>query len=320
MSRLYVIGNGFDCFAHGNSEGPMKTKYQDFRDYLIKNYPDCVYHTGIPEKTLTADHHDYDYNDNDMVGYIVKTLDDCEDGYWCTIEEAVGASVFDEFSFAFDDDYDKMDDKEESWAIENNNETAENIKAAFSKIKDLFYDWVSYELAEIDYSSYPANPSAEVVFNDVSAKDSFYVTFNYTRTLEEIYKVADNNVCHPHGIVGDPKEYIIFGHGAETPDRDKEFYLYQSTLNDLHEELRKNTLSPKYELKNWLDGIKDITEIYSYGFSFSEVDLGYIEEIKNHVNLLKTVWYLNNYDYTYNPEYKKKLENLGFTVKPDMRW
>ena len=315
MSRLYVIGNGFDCYGHS-----LRTRYQDFRDYLVYHYPDCLKKSSIPEQTLTTNHHDYDYDMNNLVGYIVKTLDDCESGYWSNIEEAIGSYVFDEFSYEFDDDYDNMTDNEESRAIAANDEKADGIKEAFGCIKRLFYEWVSNELASIDYSSVSVNRSARTVFSDNNPDDRFYLNFNYTRTLEEIYKIDASNVCHLHGIVGEPFDAIIFGHGSETNDREKEFYIYESVLNDLHEELKKNKQKPKQILNDWLKEIGDINEIYSYGFSFSDVDLEYIRIIRKYLNKTNVVWYLNNYDYHNNPEYKDKLRKLGFVVEGDNRW
>lgn len=320
MARLYVIGNGFDCHAHSNVDGKMKTSYQDFRDYLIRQYPNCLSNKSVPEEKMVNDHREYDYDKNDMVGYIVSILDDCENNYWSSIEESLGGDVFDALSYEFDTDYDDMNDAEESRARNNNDELAERIKLAFGILKELFYDWVSNSLSAIQYSTYKPVPAISNVINDVKSNNGFYLTFNYTKTLEQIYGINEDNVCHIHGIVGDSFENIYFGHGSDKWDTDLDFYLYESTLNDLHEELRKDTSIPIDKLKDWLKGIDDITEIYSYGFSFSKVDMDYINEIKKCVDLNRTVWYLNSYDYANNGDYSQKLKDLGFKVQPDKRW
>ena len=36
MSSLFIIGNGFDI-AHG-----IPTKYRDFREFIIKSYPEAI--------------------------------------------------------------------------------------------------------------------------------------------------------------------------------------------------------------------------------------------------------------------------------------
>lgn len=54
MNKLFIIGNGFDM-AHG-----LPTSYNDFREYLIKEYPDAdEYHTMAPGCRLG--HHGEEY-------------------------------------------------------------------------------------------------------------------------------------------------------------------------------------------------------------------------------------------------------------------
>lgn len=56
----------------------------------------------------------------------------------------------------------------------------------------------------------------------------------------------------------------------------------------------------------------DVDSIYSYGFSFGEVDLIYIEEIFKHLNSENIIWYLHYYDKTKNEKYKEKNKKCGF--------
>ena len=58
IETLFIIGNGFDCYCH-----KMKTKYSDFREHVLQLYPESKEYTGVPEMTLTLDHHDYAYDD-----------------------------------------------------------------------------------------------------------------------------------------------------------------------------------------------------------------------------------------------------------------
>ena len=71
-------------------------------------------------------------------------------------------------------------------------------------------------------------------------------------------------------------------------------------------------------LENHMDffrNLSDVDEIYSYGFSFSEVDRIYLEHICKYVDPANTVWYLGEYDWKEKPQYKELLEKYGFTVK-----
>ena len=52
-------------------------------------------------------------------------------------------------------------------------------------------------------------------------EDDYFVTFNYTKTLEEIYGIKENRIWHIHGKQGGN---LIFGHNEK--------YLYEEYLED----------------------------------------------------------------------------------------
>lgn len=105
-----------------------------------------------------------------------------------------------------------------------------------------------------------------------------FLSFNYTSTLEEIYNVG--SICHIHGIQNSD---IFFGHGN---DEDyTEYYLShyigaEDELRELDVRLRKDTAKAIQVNKPFFELMQDrVKNIYSYGFSFSDVDLPYIQEI-----------------------------------------
>ena len=58
---------------------------------------------------------------------------------------------------------------------------------------------------------------------------------------------------------------------------------------------------------------KDITEIYTYGFSFSEVDLVYIRDICATLDTTKITWFLSDFDSEQKiEEFKKLIIKCGF--------
>ncbi len=60
----------------------------------------------------------------------------------------------------------------------------------------------------------------------------------------------------------------------------------------------------------------EITDIYSFGFSFSQVDLIYIRQICACLNGSKNItWYLNKFDNADNDEFEKRISNCGFKGK-----
>lgn len=96
---------------------------------------------------------------------------------------------------------------------------------------------------EIDYSN------IEKLRKKPSFKNSLFLNFNYTRTIEQVYGIKASDICHIHGEVSSRTEGIYFGNGDDE------------------------------EFEGFFDRLSKVNKIYSYGFSFSEVDMPYIEEI-----------------------------------------
>ncbi len=64
----------------------------------------------------------------------------------------------------------------------------------------------------------------------------------------------------------------------------------------------------------------DLETVHSFGFSFSDVDMIYIEEIaKQCADPHRVIWYLNSFDGG-NADIRDKLSNIGFDVRVDSRW
>ncbi len=76
-------------------------------------------------------------------------------------------------------------------------------------IKEYYQRWVE----EIDIQSVERVLTLE--------ENSYFITFNYTSTLQKIYGIKDENILHIHGSVDKPDD-LIFGHG-ETMEEEFEF-------------------------------------------------------------------------------------------------
>ena len=62
----------------------------------------------------------------------------------------------------------------------------------------------------------------------------------------------------------------------------------------------------------------EVTQIYTYGLSFGNVDLPYIRKICDSIpNTQNVVWYLNRYDLNKIPDYQNKIISQGFKGKFD---
>lgn len=82
--------------------------------------------------------------------------------------------------------------------------------------------------------------------------DNIFLTFNYTETLEEVYGINEDRVCHIHGKQG---ENILFGHG-NTKDYTDEYMSKnigsENSLSELDNFLKKDTKQAMKEHKLFL--------------------------------------------------------------------
>lgn len=70
----------------------------------------------------------------------------------------------------------------------------------------------------------------------------------------------------------------------------------------------------------FFDKLKSITDVYSYGFSFSDVDMIYIDRISKTVDVQNVVWHFNTYDWDKNHHYIDKIKAYGYKVAKEPIW
>ena len=276
--NAFIIGNGFDL-AHD-----MQTSYNDFYAYLKDRFPNMDYDfIFVPTPVTAPDGGDYVGEEN-VAALLCYLMDDASKDNWSDFEEALGRI---NLLLCFEDleeQYDKDGDRN-LWREAYNAETrAADLSFVFPVIKELFSEWIA--------SVEPANIIKPVFFNMIDPENDLFITFNYTNTLESIY--GCKNVVHMHGKIG---EELIVGHNGSLDYSEKNTSVPNgcfNTLQDIYDDLRKNT---EEVLKNHYDELKPITNcsnIYSIGFSYSSVDLPYIETICSLINK-NIVWHLNDF-------------------------
>lgn len=260
MKRLWILGNGFDL-SHG-----LNTSYEDFRKYLIAKYGYTPFNDEF-----------YPFNDDMEISLIIDMIGlASEEAYWKDIENALGC-IYRSFNRLIDEKRD-FDEQRIIGVI---------IANCLKRIPLLFSEWV--DTIEIEF----AKPLSK--FENLFALDSnVYITFNYTSVLEKTYHIEPDKICHIHGLQHNP---IIFGHSRNlTPEI--EFSLREDlecAIEQLWSDLKKDTMQQILKNKSFFEQMSPIKEIYSYGFSFSEPDLPYIQEICKKTNN-DTVWYFSSYE------------------------
>ena len=281
MKKLFIIGNGFDL-AHG-----IPSSYSMFKDYFIQNYCE-KYFSFITIYTMGKRDRNGKYRSEIKDGasvmeqYISAA---CTSGNWGDFESALGKL---DFLDLLPDSFDLYGNIIDSEVYELNKQFASQVYNVFSSLPDIFKEWVD---------TIPINGIPHPYFANLIDKDDLFLTFNYTNTLETIYGL--NNVFHIHGQQGGEK--IIVGHGADNSHerllRQSKIYHYDELLQ-LDYLLKKQTWSilDEPDTQTFLNRIDhNVSNVYSYGFGFSEADLPYIKAIIRQLDSDHVVWSFNDY-------------------------
>lgn len=149
MKTLFIIGNGFDCYGHN-----MNTQYIDFRNFLVNRYPEYNKDFGgILQETLMPDG-DEVYDMNEVVGSLIRTIDECSLKDWNNLEECLGNEFI--YNIAYDNEwlYKMTDDEDDNifHSVYENEDLTNSIAGAYHILIDLFSEWVFNELANIDFT------------------------------------------------------------------------------------------------------------------------------------------------------------------------
>lgn len=286
MSRLFIIGNGFDS-SHG-----METSYKHFKKHLLERYevnenleevPEVPGFSMMPDGEIAFEH-------EGVVRLVVWLLTHVRglDKDWNQFETALGEldyqTILDEASWI-------LRDENEFHEAHNYEDFSSDLAGAVLNISKYFSDWIL---------GIKISGSVKRAMVRLIEEDSLALNFNYTETLERLYGMKPTSICYIHGDRRKTKNLII-GHGRkeERPFQGIHFAAL-GHIEEIQEQLRKNPKTQIEQHEKFFELLHrkqaKITEIYSYGFSFGEVDLPYITEICARMDTSKITWYQNDYD------------------------
>ena len=256
MSKLYIIGNGFDL-KHN-----IPSRYSDFAKFVIT----C---------------------DPSLFEQIEKCLRNLSlNGLWSNFEAALGTQNYNEL----------LKD------IKRNIEIKKDypIGIDFSSLKICFRDWV---IALKKYLCVSCSRKYAL------EKDAYFLSFNYTDTLETIYNISKAHICHIHGYVdkGDLDieatyaGYIV-GHDNKEYENEIDGFTSdpyeQQELKDVISGYKKDhNLS---EIEQFVGKIphESISDIVVLGHSLGLIDAPYFEMInKEFPNIYWQIGYFDERDY-----------------------
>lgn len=266
MGEIFIIGNGFDL------DHEIETRYMDFLNYLKEDYQRSTFVDNI-EQIVAC----YSYE------------------LWSSFEKNLGNLNLDilienvmaerqDFNSGFD--YEPLD---EGHLI---NHVKDNHIITLHKLDEYVKDWIE----TIDLENVPPKRKYKLIFNE----DSFFINFNYTNTLQELYGISNDKVFHVHGDVADP----IMGHGKDNHEQDfptfetndigmNEFgTAIVSEVNQFYNNSRKDTHFFCRKMINFIEYINiEINEVCVIGHSLGEVDAVYFRELShNYQNIPWTIY------------------------------
>ena len=301
--NLYIIGNGFDLH-HG-----VRCDFEDFMKWLKKN-----------DKSLFTD--------------LTQVYDDAENNnWWRDFENSLAQLNINYYANKKGNLYDPEYIKDGS--IEEKTEYAsQRVIEEFGKIKDSlrndFQNWLS-----MAYENCFKNKKIQF-----PNEDSIFLTFNYTKTLEDIYEIDAKHIYHIHGVIDD-KDSMVFGHGLGVEELDNMLKSQEPRIDEvwnknLNRMIRLQIVTPKHkELaafstiesivslkkdvekcieknKRFFNEILDVERIYVYGFSFSYIDIPYLEKIIRRTKP-ETHWVIS----WYSQDDKRRI--MDFVIRYDIQ-
>ncbi len=114
---------------------------------------------------------------------------------------------------------------------------------------------------------------------------AFFINFNYTTTLQDVYNVPNSKILHIHGKVG---REIVFGHGrnigstSNSRERDKPWF--HETSKEVAQVLgvfHKPVADILERNRATLEGYGNVENIVVIGHSINEIDIPYFQCILN---------------------------------------
>ena len=220
----------------------------------------------------------------DEMQHVFQQLDGKIDTLWCNFEVALGDYNLDQVYLRY---------YEEPMYLSNYNiwdkaanDVVDKVHDLCVQIRPLMKEWV--QAIKINH----------VVPQFVLPMDSNYLTFNYTKVLEEIYGIPSVNICHIHGCVDDGEELItghdsikgdtVFGAQSNEEERAKQKIVRQ--INGL----AKDKTGQYEKNKAFFEKLSNVKHVVVLGHSLSEIDSHYFGKVLKSIRK-DAIWHFSIY-------------------------
>lgn len=283
MNTLHIIGNGFDV-AH-----KINSRYWDFYTFLQQKR----YYSFIGQ----------------MENFFPTTDEEGENILWSDFETALGNIDIDgTYRYCTEDieiDYDHM--MRSTFQIED--APGIILGGILQEMHEKFKEWIT--TIDINVSRRP--------LDEFDSKGRF-LTFNYTETLESVYRIPSERVLHIHGnrVVD---ENLIVGHcnyidPYSTSNEDNAIYEETAMRNivELANQEMKSVESIIASHNPFWTSLHDVNKIVVYGHSLSNVDFPYFEMIRKSIDQ-QALWYFSSYTKEDVVKIQQLMNKLGLELK-----
>ena len=275
---LHIIGNGFDIH-HG-----IASTYGAFKDYAWKHTKDG-YHLGMLETCYP----EIDPKTGELV-------------LWSELEQALGQLDFDAAFNICTEDIEIEEDHEIRYQAEMEDAPSTFLPLMYDAFHSIFNQWVN----SIDIDK---TPDKHIEHFD---RHGLFLQFNYTETLELLYRIPRHQINYIHGrrksddvlIVGHCNDVDSNAHLSSDP-MIYEYQAYEDIARIVNEE-QKQVSDILLRNQCYFKSLTKVDKIVIYGHSLSEVDRPYFKEISENVQT-DAKWYFSLY--YQNPEERR--ENIG---------
>ena len=295
MSTLYLFGNGFDI-AHG-----IQTPYSAFRSFLKKEHElfltrfEAMYHIQPLDDTepwyTEKAQNRWDEN-------VLKSL-------WACFEEEIGHP---DVEGMYDHAVSLVEGMPEEGVKDTLDYYWKNEYGFSANLQKYVLEW----LETVDTSAAYCKKDALV-----NSNSDFFITFNYTDTLEQIYGIT--NVLHIHGgvpscstvppIMGHGNRYLIDSYTRRAKQANRECIEWSESINEAIvkycKSLYKDTDKIIERNEDFFSKTKDVDDVVCLGLSFGDVDIPYLERILQEIKP-NTRWRV----YYYGKEAYERLNNV----------
>ena len=245
MKHLYIIGNGFDIFTG------IKSSYADFKKWLQRKYP-FIYENLCDTYEIEGEWwNDFEIN--------LGKLD-----IFSYIDKFIHKNCMDELSAKDERDYETEElNIPPSFRVEN--PCADRLDGLLDILQYCFEKW-AYDI--LDTIDVPQRTYLE-------KNDSFFVNFNYTDTLQLLYKIPEDRVFHIHGRAS-KHEHLVIGHNQYHKSMKYDDPFVQIVCQEL-----ENAKSKLVAKRRELNGITSHDfEIPQFHVNFANIDFdGALDEL-----------------------------------------